>query len=186
MAIVKFVSAQYVKENTAIEENVDDAKLVPYIIKAQDTHIQQVLGSSFMNHLYDAVANSTLTQAEEDLIRDYIQRTVAEYTFYEAYPFLHMKATNKGGVKQNSDNSTPIELTELKYLRSAILDMAQFYLKRLEKYMCDHPTDFPAYQNPTLPENVIKKTGGVYFNGIYMPNKKGGTSLEAWDEPYEC
>jgi hypothetical protein len=38
MAIVKFVSAQYVKENTAIEENVDDSKLVPYIIKSQDNN----------------------------------------------------------------------------------------------------------------------------------------------------
>lgn len=184
--IVKFVSAQYVKENTAIQENLDDSLLTPYIIKAQDTHIQQVLGSSFMNHLYNAIENDTLTQAEEDLIRDYIQRTVAEYTFYEAYPFFHMKATNKGGVKQNSDNSISIELGELKYLRSAILDMAQFYLTRLEKYICDHQEDFPAYQNPTLPENVIKKTGNAYFNGIFIPRKRGGTSLESWDEPYEC
>lgn len=186
MAIVKFVSAQYVKENSILEMNIDDAKLTPVIIKVQTVYLQQIIGSSFMDHLYDAVANNTLTTAEENLIRDYIQRFVCEYVVYEVYPFIHMKATNKAVVKQNSDNSTPIDLSELKFLRSAVKDMAEFYGARIEKYLCDHASDFPAYQNPTLPENVIKKTGGVYFNGIYMPNKKGGTSLEAWDEPYEC
>jgi hypothetical protein len=183
---VKFVSAQFVKENTAIGYNIDDHTLNIYIIKAQDTHLQQILGSSFMNHLYDAVANNTLTANEESLIREYIQRLVSEYAFYEAYPFIHMKATNKAVTKQNSENSTPVELSELKYLRSAVLDMAQFYARRLEKYLCDFQQNFPEYQNPNLPENLPKKTGRSYFGGIYLPKKGGVSGLETWDEPFEC
>ena len=180
MAIVNFVSCQYIKEHTTIEENVDDSLLTPYIIKVQDTHIQQVLGSSFMDHLYSAVTNSTLTTAEESLIRDYIQRTVAEYVFYEAYPFISFKSTNKGTQKQNSEWSTSAELSEIKFIRSAILDMAQFYLSRLVKYMCDHSADFPAYLNPTLPQNV-DKSRKAFFGGVYL-EKRNNNGIRTYDE----
>ena len=186
MAIVKFISTQYLKENTAIEENVDDSKLTPYIIKAQEIHLQKILGSSFYNHLSSAVENNILTQVEEDLIRDYIQRMVAEYAFYEAYPFITIKATNKSAVKQNSDNSTPIELGELKFMRSAILDMAQFYAARLSKYLCDHQGDFPEYLNRTLPEN-LPRDSRPYFGGIFLPKSAPSTSIRTYDDPSdEC
>jgi hypothetical protein len=184
MSIVKFISCNYLKENTAIQNNVDDNLLEPYIIKAQDTHIQQILGSSFMEHLYDAIQNSTLTAAEEALIRNYIQRAVAEWAHYEVYPFLNYKNTNKAISKESSEYSTPADLDEIKYMRSAVRDLAEFYLKRLDKYLCDHQQDFPEYQNPNLPEN-LPKNSKPYFNGIYMP-KKGPKGMDVWDEPYDC
>lgn len=185
-AIVKFISTEYLKENTAIEQNVDDSKLTPYIIKAQEIHIQKILGSSFYDHISSAVENNTLTTAEDNLIRNYIQRATAEYAFYEAYPFITIKSTNKSTVKQNSDNSTPIELSELKYMRSAILDMAQFYTARLSKYLCDHQEDFPQYQNRILPEN-LPRDSRPYFNGVFIPKSSPSSSIRSYDDPSdEC
>lgn len=186
MAIVKFISTQYLKENTAIEQNVDDDKLTPYIIKSQEIHLQKILGSSFYDYLSSAVENSTLTVTEENLVRNYIQRLVAEYAFYEAYPFLNYKATNKAVSKQNSDNSTPAELGEIKYMRAAILDMAQFYAARLAKYLCDHQGDFPQYNDRTLPENLPRDSRS-YFGGIYIPRSAPSSTLRTYDDPSdEC
>ena len=47
----KFISTVFLKENTTIEDNVDDTKLVPFIKISQDTHIGQVLGATFYNRL---------------------------------------------------------------------------------------------------------------------------------------
>lgn len=182
MSIVKFISTQYLKESTSIQNNVDDSLLEPYIIKVQDTHIQQVLGSSFMAHLYDAIENSTLTAVEEALIRNYIQRTVAEWAHYEVYPFLNYKNTNKAISKESSEYSVPAELDEIKYMRSAIRDMAEFYSTRLAKYLCDHQSDFPEYQNPDLPEN-LPRNNKSYFNGIYI-ERKGPKGIQSYDEPF--
>lgn len=181
--IAKFISAQYLKENTVLEMNIDDSKLTPIILKVQSVYLQQILGSSFMQHLYDAVTNSTLTTAEENLIRDYIQSFVCEYSVYEALPYLNYKATNKAISKESSEYSQPAELAEIKYMRSNVKDMAEFLGKRLEKYLCDHQENFPEYQNPSLPEN-LPKNNKSFFNGVYLGKKKGPSSLENWDEPY--
>lgn len=179
---VKFVSANYIKQNTIIEMNVDDSKITPVIIKVQRVYLQQILGSYFYDHLSDAVANSTLTTAEENLIRNYIQSMVAEYVVYEALPFLNYKATNKAISKESSEFSQASDLDEIKYLRSNIKDMAEFLSKRLSKYLCDNQSDFPEYQDPTQPENLPKNSRS-YFGGIYLP-KKGPGNITSYDEPY--
>jgi len=169
--IVEFVSTKYIKEHTNIENNVDSNKIRPYIIKVQDTHLQQILGSYFYYHLMDAAYNGTLTANEDTLVRNYIQRFVSEWVFYEVFPFLNYKVTDKAVSKESSENSTFSELNEIKYLRNAISDMAQFYGERLDKYLRDNSQLFPEYQNPDVPEN-LPKIGNKYFQGVYIKGSK--------------
>lgn len=164
--IVKFIDAAYLKQHTTIEQNVDDNKLTPFILKSQDTHLQEILGSSFMEHLYNAYLNNTMTNDERNLVIDYIQRMVAEWAFYEAYPHITFKPANKAVVKQNSDNSNPIELDELKYMRNVIRDLAEFYSERLRKYLNYNSELFPEYYNINAPEN-LPRINRSYFSGIY-------------------
>jgi len=171
MTTIKFISTDYLKENTILEMNVDDSKLTPLIIRCQRMYLQQTLGSSFYNHLSDAVANSTLTTAETNLIKDFIQPMVAEYVVYEAIPQTHFKMTNKGNVKQNSEWSESSQLDEIKYMRNAIKDSAEFFATRLAKYLCDNSEDFPAWNNRTLPEN-LERDGRPYFNGVFIEKNR--------------
>ena len=167
---VKFISTIYLKENTTIEENVDDNKLVPFIYTAQDTHIQQALGTNFYNRLKSGVTLNNLTTLEDDFLRDYVQPCLAQWVFYEAYPFLNYKTTNKAVSKESSEYSQPSELDEIKYLRNAIRDLAEFYLKRLNAYLCDFGYLFPEYQNPNPYENLPANSKS-YFNGVYLARR---------------
>lgn len=176
--IVKFVSASYIKENTIIEMNVDESKITPIILKVQDLYLKQILGSSFYDHMNNSTAvylgyetGTTLTSAEYNLLVDYIKPFVAEYVVYEALPFLNYKATDKGISKESSEFSQPADLSEIKYLRNDVKDMAEFRGKRLAKYLCDHGQDFPEWQNPEQPEN-LPKNSKTYFNGIYIERKR--------------
>jgi hypothetical protein len=169
--IVEFVSTKFIKEHTNIENNVDDSKIKPLIVKVQDTHLQQIIGSSFYEHLMDAVYNDTLTANELILLRNYIQRFVSEYVFFEVFPFLNYKSTNKGVSKESSEYSVPAELSEIKFMRSAIRDIAEFYGARLDKYLTDNSSLFPEYTNPTQPEN-LPKTGNIYQSGIYLKSSR--------------
>lgn len=167
---VKFISTIYLKENTTIEDNVDDNKLVPFIYKCQDIYLQQILGTTFFEHLKYAIVNDSLTTDEDNLIRDYIQNMVSEWTLYEALPFISNKITNKSLSQENYEFGTPSTLDDLKYLRNSIRDMAEFYSKRLNKYLCDNSSLFPVYQNPNSKEN-LRKNSKSYFSGIYIPKK---------------
>jgi hypothetical protein len=186
---VKFVDALYIKENSTIEFNVDDKKITPLIYKVQDLYLQQSLGTTFYKHLKNAVVNTelqtgtTLTNDEIDLITDYIQPVVGEYALYELIPLINFNFTNKAVSQKSSEFSQPSNLDEVKYIRNNIKNMAEFYMKRLNKYLCDNPTLFPKYQNPDPKENV-KKNGRSYFSGIHMPKKSGPSGIQSYDEPF--
>ena len=116
--IVYFISTTYLREATPIEDNVDDDKLVPFIVQAQDTYLQQSIGETGYNALKEAVKNNTLTQDEQLFMRNYVQPLVAQYTFYLALPFIAFKATNKSLSKESSEYSQPVDLSELQYIRN--------------------------------------------------------------------
>lgn len=177
----KFISTAYLKEQTPIQGNVDDNILVPYIKMAQKIHIQQMLGSAFYNHLCEAIANNSLTSDEVDLLRDYIQPCLAQFTFYEVLPHLNYKPTNKAVSQENSEYSTSSGLDDIKYLRQTVRDMAEFLLSRLHKQLCDYSELYPLYLNPGDKENLQKKNNS-YFSGIYLPNSRP-SGIRTYDDP---
>jgi len=184
MSKVKFISTVFLKQNTTIENNVDDDKLTPFIYKVQDIYLHQILGSTFMTHLKDAIVNNTLTTDETFLIKNYIQNMIAEWTVYEVMPFLSNKLTNKAVSQESSEFSSPSSLDEIKFLRNSVRDMAEFYSQRLSKYLCDNITLFPTYQNPDSKENVSRNSR-TYFNGIYIP-KTNPINIRTNKEDYDC
>lgn len=184
MSKVKFISTTFLKENTTIESNVDDNKLVPYIYKVQDIHLQQILGSTFYDTLKNGVISGTTNADETKLIKEYIQPMIAEWTVYEVMPFLSNKLTNKAVSQESSEFSSPSSLDEIKFLRNSVRDMAEFYSQRLSKYLCDNLTLFPTYQNPDSKENVSRNSR-TYFNGIYIP-KTNPTNIRTNKEDYDC
>jgi hypothetical protein len=181
--VVYFISTTYLRQQTPIEDNVDDTKLTPWIVQAQDTFLQEGLGETFYDRLKDGVQNNNLNSDEQAFMRNYVQPQVAQFAFYLMMPFINLKVTNKAISKEGSEFSTPAELTELKYLRSAVLDMAEFYKRRMIKYLLDHPSMFPAYNNPNALDNM-PKSAQSYFTGVYIPYGYRRGNIPNWLEPY--
>lgn len=167
MNTVKFISTQYLKDNTAIENNVDDTLLGNYILKSQDTHIQQTLGSGYYDYLKNQVVSSSLTTQENILMRQYIQPTLAEFTFYEVIPHLNYKATNKAVSQQSSEFTQPSTIGDIKYLRNTVLDLAEFYLRRLTKELCSGK--YPLIGS--FSDQNLNRNNKAYFSGIYLTRK---------------
>lgn len=168
MATAQFIDSAYLRAHTTIESNVDDDKLQPFIVKAQDIRLQHTLGSGFMQHLFSQIINNALTPNEVILINEYIARTVAEWTLYECLPMLNFKLTNKAVSQESSEYSQPSSLSDIKYIRASVRDVAEFYSERLRKYLCDNSELFPEYVNADN-EN-LERDSKTYFSGIFIPN----------------
>ena len=179
MSKVKFISIQYFKENTSVEYNVDDDKITPTIYKAQDIYIQQSLGSAFYEHIKDAIVNNTLTNDEDFLLRQYIQPCLNEFTLMLLIPVMNYNYTNKAVALRNDDNSQVSSLEEIKFLRQAVRDMAEFYLERLNRYLVENDELFPIYDNADGDDN-LPPTNKSYFTGVYLP--RGNSGQCTWDE----
>lgn len=171
MSRILFISTARLKSETPIQDNVDDNLLNPYINNAQETHVQMMLGTN----LYDKIKNLIVTNTigspgnanYKTLLDDYIVPCLIQWSFYEALPFISLKITNKSILRPNADNATEADLTDLKYLRSTVSDLAQFYSQRVSNYLKQYSYNFPEYfTNSGLDKIVPNSTS--YFNGIYI------------------
>lgn len=167
--IVQFIDAEYLKANTPIEQNVDDTLLNQHIRKVQRLHVESILGTTFYDSLSNKIVAGTLNADEDNLIRDYIQPMLAEYTIYYVLPFIARKLTNKSVSEKGSEFSTASDLEDLKYIRNGVLDEAEFFAKRLINELTQNYSKYPEYYNADC-EN-LPSTNRAYFSGLYM--KKG-------------
>jgi hypothetical protein len=69
-----FISQQYLKDKSLINDNTDWELLQPSIIMIQDLYLQQVLGTPLFEDLQDKITDNTLSVDETNLIKKYIHQ----------------------------------------------------------------------------------------------------------------
>lgn len=171
MSKVMFIPTWTLKQNTPIQDNVDDSLLNPYIYKAQETHIQFILGTNLYQAIMTMIESNTIGLPQNSnyklLLDDYISPCLVEYSFYEVIPFISLKLTNKSIVRGNAEFATEGDLADLKYLRQTVVEMAQFYAQRVSNFLKQYNYNYPEYfTNSGLDKIVPNSTS--YFNGVYI------------------
>jgi hypothetical protein len=162
--IAYFITETWIKENTPITANIDPNEITPFIRSAQDIYIQELLGTSFYNHLMDGVAASTLTNDEKDLLK-LIRPALAYYIVLDALPFIATKIRNIGVVEQTGDKLGSASDANIKYLRSEVKNKAEFYIKRVNDYLCVNSRLFPTY-NEWVAGNMAPNPNKGYTGGL--------------------
>lgn len=166
-----FISENSLKQDFVIQKNLDSQLLSPFIKVGQELHIEPLLGIALTDELKNIINTNAITGEWEVLLVKYIQPALIYYTIYEALPFLNIKFTNKSLAYKQSENSSPIEFTDLNKFRQMISEVAESYLERLKKYLEQTSKPFPSYY--TADTTGMQPAGGktTYFSGI-MLNKK--------------
>ena len=72
----------------------------------------------------------------------------------------------KGILNGTSEETQATTLDEMKYLREAAVDTAEFYNKRMLEFLCDNPGMFPLYNNPTPQDGMYPNKNTPYFSGL--------------------
>tara|TARA_R110000850_G_scaffold5554_1_gene22769 strand:+ start:6813 stop:7379 length:567 start_codon:yes stop_codon:yes gene_type:complete len=168
MNLILLTTTQRVKDNSSIQNNVDDKLIAPYIKKAQFTHIHQLLGTKLYEKVLSDVETGTLTGNYKILVDRYVTPCLIEWTVYEVMPFISLKLDNKSISKGKSDYSDAGDLNDLKYLRQTVRDLALFYNQRIIDYLKTNTSLFQEYlTNSNLdeikPTNRTNMIGGVYL-----------------------
>ena len=172
MSNVLFISESRLKSVTSVHENLEPDDLMPFVLQAQDTYIQELLGTKFYQSLKNSVTGATLTAAETTLLDDYISPTLAHYSVYLALPSLNYKIKNKSVLNPSSETSENTTLEELKYLRGTVKDTAEFYRERTREYLRDNQENFNDYINPGV-DGMMPDKFNNYSSGIVIPRRVG-------------
>lgn len=171
MDTVLLVSEQRMKQWTALDNNIRIDMLTPSILHAQDIYIQDRLGTLFYTRLKQGVVNDDLTSNEEAFLKDYVGPCLMQYALYLVLPHLKYKMVEKGLLSGSSEEATQTSLDELKYMREAAMDTAQFYDERMLEYLRDNPGMFPQYETPGT-DGMYPNKKTPYFSGLVTDVRK--------------
>lgn len=159
-----FLSVDFLRDNTVINGNVDGELLEPFILLAQNVHIEPIVGTALYN---DIITNiSSLSADYVTLLEDYLQPALVQWALYESLPFINYKLTNKSIATKNSDNSDPVELNELHYLRTTVKDVAEYMSERATLFLKANTDTYPLFIEYGSDCDDIKPNQTNYFSGI--------------------
>jgi len=164
-------SEVWIKQNTAITQNVDYNDIKPFILVAQETTIRDRIGFKLYDRLMEGIRLENLNNDELDLVK--LCRPVAAYqTVYMALPFLQTKIRRAGVVKNGDSLIQTVSREEMETLRSEFLQMKGYYFKRLDEWLCINSKKFPQYADP---DALNKKNYGQNWDfGGFMTFKGTG------------
>ena|SRR3990167_288224 len=178
--VVLFISEQYLKDLSVLDENVDMKLLRISILEAQEMHIRHAIGSGIYDQLVSQKAAGTLTALNTTLLDTYIAPALKQYAMYEGASYLSFKFTNKSIVKKNSENSTAIEGYDIVRFMDDFKRKGEYYLERMRKYLIENNADYPLFYNPGNAVDTIHPDNKTYGSIIYT-HRKGNRCTDEID-----
>lgn len=139
----RLISESLLKDRSIINGNVDSKLIGPMIDEVQEYYILPILGSALYNELGSQVP--TLTALNKTLVDEYVIPCMVKYIQYEACVYLGYKMTNANVSQKNTDESTPINLSDTFAIRADFKNKAEFYAEKITKYLRANTTDYPLY-----------------------------------------
>ena len=177
MAYVLFISEEKLKDSTALNLNIDNAILLPFVREAQKLYVETALGSQLTQHLKDHIIAGTLAGADKTLVDEYIGDMLPGYSVYHAIPYLRFKMENGNLYSKTSETGTPLSTEEAQHLREEVLNTASYYRERMIDYIRNNISDFPKY-NTNSGADVNPSIENYYSNmNLDMPRQGSKLTL---------
>ena len=170
MSYVLFISEEKLKDSTALNLNIDNAILLPFVREAQKLHIETALGTDLTQHLKDEIVAGTLAGADKTLVDDYIGDCLPGYAVYQAIPYLRFKFENGNIYSKTSETGTALSTEEAQHIREEVLNTASYYRERLISYIRNNTSSFPTYNTNTGAD--VSPSSENYYNGMNLERTK--------------
>ena len=146
MATGLMISRKDIVKFTSLNRNIDTDKFIQYILIAQETHIQNYLGSKLYDKIKTDIEGSSLTGNYLTLVNTYIKPMLCHWALVEFLPYAAYTISNKGIFKHNSENAINADKNEVDFLIEKERNIAQYYTDRFVDFMSfEAPSKYPEY-----------------------------------------
>ena len=177
MSYVLFISEAKLKDSTAINLNVDNEILLPYLRQSQKLYVETKLGTDLNNKLKDLIVAGTVgavgNENYKTLLDDYIGDMLPNWALYHCIPFLRFKVENGNIYSKTSETGTSLSTEEAQHLREEVRNTAEYYTERMIDYICNNNSLFPEYNSNTGSD--VNPDQNAYYNGMNLerPREQG-------------
>jgi hypothetical protein len=138
-------------QRTPLNGNIDNDKIVPHMVTAQDIELQTVIGTPLYNKILADVEANTLAGVYLDLYEGYIVPMVCHYTAANFYLFHAFEIGNGGIYRHQSENSFTPDLNDIRSLSEEQRNKGNHYRSRLSDYLTYYSSLFPEYLQSATP-----------------------------------
>ena len=168
MAKALFITTKDLKRYSVLNGNIDPDKLTYWVEIAQDTEIQNYLGTKLLEQLQDLILAGTIGDpanvAYETLLETYVKPMTIYWALTLYMPFAAYTVANGGVYKHTSESSISVDKEEVDYLANKYRDIAQFYTNTFIDFMVYNQTTYPEYTANT-DDDIYPDQGGANFGG---------------------
>lgn len=170
---ILLISEEALKLYSPISANVDQNKVYPFVLLAQQLNLSQILGEALLEELQEQIAGESITQANKALLVKIAPFLALQSTFL-ALRSLSYTITEKGTTKEKSENSESISRTELADWKMELMGMVEEAKWLLIDFLCSCRETYPLWAPSTDVECLCKKKDNDHSNTglIYFPKKK--------------
>jgi hypothetical protein len=167
MAQYFFISTQYVKENSIIDENVDEKYIKLAIQRAQRNKLIHMIGSGLYNEIAGEIS-AGLTALNTTLMDTYVAPLLLNLTLVELTPYMAYKFSNRNVGTKESTSTTPAELSRLDDMMKIFDRDAENDYQRMRKYLLANIGSYPLYNNAGSAEDTIYPRDDAFDAGIKL------------------
>ena len=151
MAKALLITRDDIVKKTALNGNVDVDLFIQFVNIAQDTHIQNYLGTDLLVKIQTLISAGTLDDLANTIYRnlllDYVKDMLIHWAMVEYLPFASYTIANKGIYKHGAENSETVSKNEIDFLIEKQRTIAQHYTRRFIDFMCFNSAQFPEYNS---------------------------------------
>ena len=168
MAKALFITTKDIKRYSVLSGSVDPDKFIYMVEIAQDTEVQNYLGTKLLEKIQDLILAGTINDPANAAYKTLLETYVKPMTIYWALvcymPFAAYTVANGGVYKHTSESSVTVDKEEVDYLVEKYRDIAQFYTNNFINFMVYNQNTYPEYnantQDDTYPDTANADFGG--------------------------
>ena len=168
MAKALFITTKDIKRYSVLSGNVDPDKFIYMVEIAQDTEVQNYLGTKLLEKIQALIIAGTINDPANADYKTLLETYVKPMTIYWALvcymPFAAYTVANGGVYKHTSESSVTVDKEEVDYLVEKYRDIAQFYTNNFIDFMIYNQNTYPEY-NSNTEDDTYPDTANADFGG---------------------
>ena len=173
MTNILFISEDFIKTNSGLNDNLFGKSLLPAIRESQDIYLQQIIGSTLYHKLLDLVDTETIGDNENALYKELLDEYVRTYMLYQTIvqviPVTNVKLSNYGTTLSDDQYLVNLSQGDAELIEKHYQNLADFYARRLQEFILSHCEDLAvdACTCDGIRANLQNAaTTGVFLGGI--------------------
>lgn len=169
MTEVLLISVDAVKDILPISDNTASRYIRSAIVLAQDTYLEQTLGTTLTDELKRTVTGAPSQEPLTSLLQR-VQKMLAHYACAYIIENVASKIANAGVVRTEDEKLYSLSNTEIQQRINAQIKRGDMYRERVQRYLCTNREAFSQYMTTDdgaiAPQLDSSATTGLWLGGV--------------------